>query len=389
MNIQKLIKLLKSSEGPKLDFKAALHLQMESDKKELVKDVSAIANSKGGRGYILFGIEDKTKKILGINVEEDSIEERIQQIICNRADPPIPVRFDIFELENKKIGVLTIFRSDQHPHQIRQTGSFYIRRGSTTDVARRQEIADMLQEVGIVSSELIILKRSRIEDLDKEALKFYLDKARIYAEEINTILLEGLGIIAKSIDKEQYYPTLGGMLLFGKQPENYLPHVGIQIIWENEVASFKGNLISMLDATEDYIEKKLQGSHYPKEALYEVIENAVVHRDYWDSSQEIIVKVGKEKIEISNPGALWTPGSIHRLIKEDHFPRRNPWLYQRLLVLDKKNRFLKDGFGVNRIKQVFQKGTRVKFINITSKNIFKVELPGLTNFLSGTKAPEQ
>ena len=70
MEIKKLKILLKKEEGTKLDFKLSLDLINESGKKELAKDICAIANSKGGRGYIIIGIEDKTKKIVGINKED-------------------------------------------------------------------------------------------------------------------------------------------------------------------------------------------------------------------------------------------------------------------------------------------------------------------------------
>jgi len=93
----KLMKLLRQEEGPKLDFKAALHLTTESEKKELTKDVIAMANSRGGRGYIIFGVEDKTKKILGID-SVDFKEEQIQQIIYNRCDPPVPISVDFIEM---------------------------------------------------------------------------------------------------------------------------------------------------------------------------------------------------------------------------------------------------------------------------------------------------
>jgi len=76
METQKLLTLLKRSEGPKLDFKAQLDLTTESGKKELAKDVLAIANSQGGRGHILIGVEDRTKSIIGIAPEAYS-EERI------------------------------------------------------------------------------------------------------------------------------------------------------------------------------------------------------------------------------------------------------------------------------------------------------------------------
>ncbi len=62
MNSQKLQYLLSQEEGPKLDFKASLSLKTASGKKELAKDIIAIANSQGGRGYLVIGVADKTKK---------------------------------------------------------------------------------------------------------------------------------------------------------------------------------------------------------------------------------------------------------------------------------------------------------------------------------------
>ena len=47
MNSQKLQYLLSQEEGPKLDFKASLSLKTASGKKELAKDIIAIANSQG------------------------------------------------------------------------------------------------------------------------------------------------------------------------------------------------------------------------------------------------------------------------------------------------------------------------------------------------------
>jgi len=157
MDEYKLRQLLKKEEGPKLDFKAELNLSTEGDKKELTKDVIAMANSRGGRGYILFGIEDKTKRIIGINPADFS-EEQIQQIIYNRCDPPIPISVDFFNIEGKTVGALTVYRSSNKPHQMIQNGAFYVRRGSTTGVARRSEIANLLQENGLMTYETVILK---------------------------------------------------------------------------------------------------------------------------------------------------------------------------------------------------------------------------------------
>ena len=53
MDSKKLLSLIKREEGPKLDFKLRLELFYETGKKELTKDICAIANSNGGRGYII------------------------------------------------------------------------------------------------------------------------------------------------------------------------------------------------------------------------------------------------------------------------------------------------------------------------------------------------
>ncbi len=54
---------------------------------------------------------------------------------------------------------------------------------------------------------------------------------------------------------------------------------------------------------------------------------------------------------------------------------RNSWLYQRLLSLDVKRRFMRSGTGMLRIKKAFAEIGEVKFLNIGSQNLFKVILP--------------
>lgn len=66
MDADRIKQFLRREEGPKLDFKQILRLNTESEKKEITKDVIAVANSRGGRGYILYGVEDKTKRIINM-----------------------------------------------------------------------------------------------------------------------------------------------------------------------------------------------------------------------------------------------------------------------------------------------------------------------------------
>ncbi|MDP4092992.1 MAG: putative DNA binding domain-containing protein [Bacillota bacterium] len=378
MDLHKLKQLLKQEEGPKLDFKAALKLATESDKKEMTKDVIAMANSKGGRGYIIFGVEDKTKNILGID-SGDFHEEQIQQIIYNRCDPPVPVTVDFIEYQEKLLAVLTIFRSAHQPHQMMNTGSFYIRRGSTTDTARRSEIANMLQENGLMTYETVVLNKVGINELDPELIKQYFSNMNVISENTNEILLEAMGFIGLKPDGDNYFTTIGGMLLFGKNPSLYLPQVYIKMNIFDEVEYVSGNILSMLEKASSILRDKIDSGKYPVEAVEEAIANALVHRDYLDVSRGVSVTVSKKNVEISNPGSLIANNSIYKFIKENNPERRNPWLYQRLLVLDTKKRFTRSGLGMERIKKAFENKGEVKFINLGSQNLFKVVMPGVTD----------
>ncbi len=367
--------LLKQEEGPKLDYKASLHLNTESEKKEFAKDIIAIANSRGGRGYIIFGIEDKTKSILGVE-PSDFIEEQIQQVVYNRCDPPIPISLDFVELGGKNIAVVTIYRSSHQPHQMLNNGAFYIRRGSTTDVARRSEIANLLQENGLMTYETVVLRRASSKELEMDRINQYFKNMNVISENPSEVLLEAMGIVGQKADSGSYHPTIGGMLLFGKNPEIHLPHVYVKVICDgNEVRCFHGNILSMLDSVSGYFGEVIKDDDYPMDALEEALANALVHRDYLDLSRGITVAITDKNIEISNPGALIANNSIYKFIKENNPDRRNSWLYQRLLTLDTKKRFMKSGIGMSRIKKAFAEIGEVKFLNIGAQNLFKVILP--------------
>jgi len=378
---QKLNALLQRNEGPKLDFKAKLSLQTETEKKELTKDVAAIANSRGGRGYIIFGVADQTKEILGVEGTRYT-EEQVQQVISQRCDPPVTVKLDMVPVGEKQVAVLTIYKSSQRPHQIRQTGVFYIRRGSTTDVARREEIAAMLQESGMLQHESIVLNNVDIRELDEELLEDYISKTGLTrANEDYYTVLEGMGIIGRDEDSSKYHPTIGGLLVFGNYPQIYLPHTGIRLIDNfgmKQTRYFMGPITRMLDCIEEYITVKIENinTEYPISALVEAVANAAVHRDYFSTGREIVILLEKDRVEISNPGSFCGDDDIMGLLGEYNPYRRNQWLYQKLLILDGKKRFLKSGLGMRRINEAFKPLGGAKFINNDKRNLFKVVLPG-------------
>lgn len=135
----KIRKLLSRSEGAKLDFKQQLSLATQRDKLEFSKDVCAIANTSNGHGYIVIGIEDKTKRVLGINPSSIN-EARLQQIISSRSDPPPRFSVEFVYFKGANLAIIYIpRRTFAALHQVKGVG-FPIRRGSTTDTMTTIEI---------------------------------------------------------------------------------------------------------------------------------------------------------------------------------------------------------------------------------------------------------
>ena len=138
----------------------------------------------------------------------------------------------------------------------------------------------------------------------------------------------------------------------------------------------------MLDEIEHYLKQKVSrlNGEYPANAVVEAVANATVHRDYFSMGREIVILIDNNRIEISNPGVACSDMDIPGLVKEYNPCRRNQWLYQRLLILDNKRRFLQTGRGIERIYEAFKQHGGARFINNEKRNLFKVVLPGLIKF---------
>lgn len=200
-----------------------IDINTESGKKELAKDVSAIANSKGGRGYIIIGIEDKIKNIVGID-NMDFTEEQIQQIISSRIDPPVPVSLEVLQYHGKKLAIINIYDSDQKPYQTRENGVFYIRRGSTTDTMRKEEIISSLQDSLSLNIELCSIVKSDEKDMDISLVDKYFNAIGVLVNNDNRIdMMEKASIIHYDKERGKFIGSLGDYLYFLKKIIYFCP----------------------------------------------------------------------------------------------------------------------------------------------------------------------
>lgn len=388
MDRKKLYSLIKREEGRKLDFKLKLDLWTDNGKKEFAKDICAIANSNGGRGYIVVGVRDKSKNIEGIEEEDMFTEERVQQIVSSRCEPPIPVIVDFLKVENKTVAIITICDGEQRPYQIKEHGIFYTRRGSITDVMRRSELIAAFEDNMELTVETISVIRSNVNMLNENLLKLYFNQKGIELNDDNKeFLLQSAGII-NFVDKfNDYRCTYGGLLVFSEENSLCIPNNMIKIVNrlknrskrndsnncnESDIRIIQGSLLTMIDKAEKEINSIMPGN-YPTCTIVEAIKNAILYREYTEINKIIEVIITDNSVVITSPGDF-----IDKKVNFNKLScsKRNMWIYEKLITLDKKNRFLNDGNGLLRIKKAFKGKNRVRFINSKSQNSFKVILPG-------------
>lgn len=377
MNKKKLLSLIQQREGTKLDFKLKIDISSESGKKELAKDVCAIANSKGGRGYLIIGVEDRTKRLVGINKVKSLDEEKIQQVVSSRCEPPIPIKVEVVNLDAVDIGIITIFDGGQKPYQIKETGAFHIRRGSITDTMRKSELVAAFEENQLLTVETCQIVNSSAEFLNRDLIEGYFkSKGITITKENQQFLLESAGITYLDKRNRKVRCTFGGLIVFCDSNNICIPNNAIRIINkinDNYARSFmiNGNLLEMIDKTEEKMYTLLPRD-YPVFAIMEAVKNSVMYREYSIIDKVIEVVLTKNSVIIISPGQLVSKSNI---FGDMSYNKRNMWIYDKLISLDEGKRFINDGNGLVRIKEAFKGKRKVRLINSTLDNCFKVILP--------------
>lgn len=134
-----------------LDFKRDQYpLATDEQKGEFIKDILAFANSwRRSDAYVLIGVDDvKGGRSAPVGVSTHLNDADIQQLVNSKTNRKIEFRYVAVPVDGKSIGAIHIAIQDRPSYLSRAFGKLaadtvYIRRGSSTDVARRDEIAKM------------------------------------------------------------------------------------------------------------------------------------------------------------------------------------------------------------------------------------------------------
>lgn len=129
MTWDEIIALLEQGEGQSVEFEK--NIPSEDD---IARELVAFANSDGGK--IVYGIDDKSKHLIGANVGEN-FEDWVRSIGKSKCTPPIVPQAEIVEKSDKKIAVLTVTEGEEKPYKTDEI--CYLRDGGVSRPAKEAE----------------------------------------------------------------------------------------------------------------------------------------------------------------------------------------------------------------------------------------------------------
>jgi ATP-dependent DNA helicase RecG len=313
-----------------------------ADADALAETLVAFANADGGT--ILVGVDAEGRATGQAYAEEVEGALRAAE---RRVRPPVQTGWEQMEAEGGSVVAISVPRSPAM-HALAD-GRVLIRVGAENRPLSGEEIQQLASTKSTGDFEVESVPGAARADLDDAIVAEYIAKReerqrRRVGVPVDT-LLQQIG----ALDGEGR-PTVEGILLFGRDPQVFLPHASLifvkfvgteprgedglagygrreevggplarvienawQIVWEEMVV---GAVVKGLEREER--------TEYPPFAVREALVNAVCHRDYRLKGRRVEIRMFADRLEVVSPGGL--PGfiTVDNLV-EEHFSR-NPRL---------------------------------------------------------------
>lgn len=347
MNTTELLKLIKDGEHSGLEFK-----RDAVENAALAKELVALANTWGG--YVLIGVDDDGTLV---GVTRSALEEWVMTTCRDKIRPEIIPYFQIIrDVEpGKDVAVVKVEPGWTVHHRWHQNHrTYYLRVGSESREASQEELSRLFQQRSAFRAELRPVSGSGLKDLDVRRLEDYFGRilgqtVPAYEDEAGwRTLLVNTEILS---DESAMYPcTMAGLLLFGVQPQRFLPHAALEAVAFSgtekdyaviERSTLRGPLVGyfrqrqselllvepgQIEQALSFVRRttspgveflngavRIDKPRYPDEVIREAVVNAVVHRDYLLSATDIELALYADRLELTSPGRLPNGVTIDRM----------------------------------------------------------------------------
>ena len=333
-----------AGESKNIEYKVAVPKKSE----KYMKTVVAFANGNGGK--IVFGIDDKTLEIVGM--DEDNIFKTMDAItnaISDSCEPRIRPDVTLQTVNDKTVIVVEILPGAMRPYYIKSEGmteGTYMRVSGTTRPVEGYMLKELIlegqnryfdsepcRELQITDEDIQNLCKTMKETAIKNTWQDS-EKAKIKDITKNTLL--SWGILTEV--QGEIFPTNAYALLTGQLRMQPIIQCGLfkgkDRAYFADRKEFDGPIQNQVDAAYQYVLEKInmgmqiQGIYrqdvyeLPTDSVRELVANAVAHRSYLEPGN-IQVAIFDDRLEVTSPGMLLNNVSIKKMM-EGYSKPRNP-----------------------------------------------------------------
>ncbi len=334
------------------------------------RNICAFANdlpATGRTGVIFVGLEDDGT-CAKITVDDELLTLLAQMRGDGNIMPLPTMTVDKKTLGGCELAVIQVTPAENPP--VRYEGRVWIKVGPTVQLATGEDEHRLIERHRAANRAFDMRPSfgASLEDLNLE----YIGESYLHAAIAGTVLEQNRRPLDQQLRSlrlvTQDAPSWASLIAFGKDPQSWMPGAYIQFVrfdgnsMTDPILNRKeltGGLFEVLSRAHDLAQinisvgtdisagpREIRRPDYPLEALRQLTNNAVMHRNYESTNAPIRLYWFSDRIEIQSPGGLYgivTPQNIH----EGATDYRNPLIAEIMHNLGFAQRF---GVGIQLAK---------------------------------------
>lgn len=304
----------------------------------LADELAAFANSRGG--VCMLGVDDKTRKVVGIPVERlDAVEDFVREVCADSIEPPLVPQIERLFMPDAAGERLPVIRVEVTRSLFvhKSPGGYMHRVGSAKREMRPDYLARLFQQrsqTRIIRFDEQIVADATLDDLAMELWQRFASPRSTDSRENLLIKLA----MARKDEDGVIRPTVAGVLVAAHEPRRWFPNAFIQavayrgktvlpdpeIAYQLDASDLTGPLDRQILHACHFVRKNMKVAAYKNmgrrdvpqfdlKAVFEALVNAVAHRDYSIHGSKIRLKMFADRLEIYSPGTIVNTMTIESL----------------------------------------------------------------------------
>jgi len=324
---EELLRKIRLGEDTSLELKT-IHFRggrvSDPRRNDLADELAAMANTHDG--VVVFGIDDKSREIVGIPVDRLEDVERYVFEICNESIRP-PLLFRSFRMElPDSSGSLQAILKVEIPRSLfvhESPGGYFYRQGSSKRKMPPDYLARLFQQrsqARLIRFDEQPVPNSAMSDLSETLWRRFTTRS----EEPSEIVLLKRNLLSRE-ENGEIRCSVAGVLLCCEHPQKFLSNAYIEAVryrgsrqdsnYQTDAQKMYGPLDAQINQAMAFLKRnqtifaekkpyRIERPQFSERAVFEAVVNAVAHRDYSIFGSKIRFFIFDDRLEIYSPGAL-------------------------------------------------------------------------------------